>query len=75
MNKDENIVSTIEELEQFINNHENCVVYATSELAYKLNNAMKITSDASSASIDLFFKIYEWMNIMAEKSIIFEVKI
>lgn len=73
MNKDKMIASTIEELEQFINNHENCVVYATRDLVNKLNNAMKITSDASSASIDLLFKIYEWMNIMAEKSIIFEV--
>ena len=73
MNKKEMIVSTIEELEQFIDTHENCVVYATKELKNKLNLNMKVSHIASPEHIDLFFKIYEWINIMAEKHIIFEV--
>ena len=73
MNKDEMIVSTIEELEQFIDTHENCVVYATKELDNKLNRNMKVERNASPEHIDLFFKIYEWIDIMAEKHIRVEV--
>lgn len=72
MNKDETVVSTIEELEQFIDTHENCIVYATKELVSELNRILRISSNVSFEQIDLFFRVYEWMNTMIEKHIIFE---
>lgn len=73
MNKDEMIVSTIEELEQFINNHQNCVVYATKDLDDKLNRNMSTNLNKPPEDFDLFFKIYELLDLMAEKSIRYEV--
>jgi hypothetical protein len=65
----QNIVKTVEELEQFINTHSDCEVYGTKELDDKLNRAMQFTLDKTSEEIDLSFKAYKMIDVMCEKGI------
>ena len=67
--KDNNIVKTIEELEQFINTHNDCEVYGTKELDDKLNRACQFTLSKTSEEIDLTFKVVEINDIMIKKGI------
>jgi hypothetical protein len=64
-----NIVSTFEELENFVAKNNNCEVYATKELDDKLNRAMQFTLDKTSEEIELSFKAYDIIDIMCEKGI------
>ena len=73
MEKDKIIVTTVEELEEFINNNSNCEVYGTKELDDKLNRNMSMSLSKPPEDFDLFFKIYEWLDIMAEKRIKYKV--
>lgn len=65
----DNIVKTIEELEQFVNTHKDCEVYGTKELDNKLNRACQFTLSKTTEEIDLSFKVMEINEIMIEKGI------
>lgn len=67
--KDKFIVKTVEELEQFIKTHNDCEVYGTKELDDKLNRNMSTNLSKPPEDFDLFFKLYELIDIMAEKKI------
>lgn len=71
--KNKNIVATVEELEEFINNNSDCEVYATKELDDKLNRNMSTSLSNPPEDFDLFFKLYKWLDIMAEKRIKYKV--
>lgn len=69
MNNKENVVSTIEELEKFINTHSDCEVHATKELDDKLNRNMSLNLSRPPEDFDLFFRIHNLTNIMTNKGI------
>ena len=66
---DKFVVNTVDELEQFINTHSDCEVYGTQELDDKLNRNMSLSLARPPEDFDLFFKIHEFMDIMANKHI------
>lgn len=65
----ENVVNTIEELEKFINTHSDCEVYGTKELDNKLNRNMSLSLSRPPEDFDLFFRIHDLINTMANKGI------
>lgn len=65
----DNIVKTVEELEQFINTHNDCEVYSTKELDNKLNRACQFVLSKTTEEIDLSFKVMEINEIMLKKGI------
>lgn len=67
--KDNFIVETVEEFEQFINTHNDCEVYATKELDDKFKRNMSTSFSRPPEDFDLFFKLHELIDIMAEKGI------
>lgn len=67
-------VSTVEELEKFINENENCTVIATKELDDKINRNMSLSMSRPPEDFDLFFRLHDFIEIMANKRIKYEVE-
>ena len=69
-------VSTIKEMEQFIEENENCILFASQELEEQLSKGLSAFNKglrATSEEIELCFKVYDLQEKMMNKNIQYRV--